>query len=68
MRGERLHGADKLVCNGNIATLIAGYCTAFAAIEVALAAFTLQELAALGFDNALSDGFCSFNLHKLGWV
>ena len=68
MWGKRLHGARKLLCDINIAALVTGNGTAFTAVEVALAAFALQELAALGLDDALGDGFGRFNLHILGWV
>ena len=68
MRSERLHGAHILLGDVEVAALITGHGTAFTAVEVALTAFALQELAALGFDDALSDGFGRFLLHILEWM
>lgn len=68
MRGERLHGTHVLLGDIEVAALVAGHRAAFTAVEVALAAFALQELAALGLDDALGDGFGRFNLHILGWM
>lgn len=68
MWGEGLHGARKLFGDIDVAALVAGHRAAFTAVEVALAAFALQELTALGFDDALGDGFGRFNLHILGWM
>ena len=66
MRGERFHCSDVLRSDTNVATLVTGNSTAIAAVKVALAAFAFQELTALGFGDAFGDGFCGFDLHKLG--